>query len=291
LDMPEARVVLDASGEPIDIQRRPRLESHRLIEDFMILANEVVAGDLEAHDLGGLYRIHESPAAEKVEQLRETLSHFGLEMPRRKALRPIDVQSVLRAVQGRVDETAVSTIVLRSMKKARYHVENLGHFGLASKAYLHFTSPIRRYPDLVVHRVVTAVLIDGGPEPYADRDVLESIAERSSARERAAEEAERASVALKKVEFMERHLGDTFTGSISGVVAFGFFVTLEAYWVEGLVHVSGLEDDFYHYREDQLALVGDRGRRRFRLGDRVEVQVARVDKEARHIDFALLRKL
>lgn len=291
LDLPEARVLLDAEGAPVDIKRRERLESHRLIEDYMILANEVVANDLEAHGLVGLYRVHEPPAREKMEALGEFLSHFGLQVPRRKALKPSDVQKILAAVSGRPEEALVSTLVLRSLKKARYHTENLGHFGLASPAYLHFTSPIRRYPDLVVHRVVTAALVHREPPPYVHPDELVEVAERASAREQAAEEAERASVALKKVEFMERHLGAVFAGRISGVAAFGFFVTLEEYFVEGLVHVSGLADDFYHFREREYALVGDRGRRRFRLGERVEVQVARVDKEARHVDFVLLRKL
>jgi ribonuclease R len=291
LDLPEAKVVLDDKGVPVDIQRRQRLASHRLIEDFMILANEVVANDLEARGLAGLYRVHEPPAREKVEQLSESLSYFGLEVPRRKSLKPKNVQHMLKAAKGRPEEVLISTLILRSMKKARYHTENLGHFGLASEAYLHFTSPIRRYPDLVVHRVVASAFVHGGPGPYGDVEALVPVAERSSARERAAEEAERASVALKKVEFMERHLGESFAGTITGVAAFGFFVTLEAFFVEGLVHVSALQDDFYHFREREHSLVGDRGHKRYRLGDRLEVQVVRVDKEARHIDFIASRML
>jgi ribonuclease R len=291
LDLPEAKVVLDAEGLPVDIRRRERLESHRLIEDFMVLANEVVANDMEARDLTTMYRVHEKPAPEKVEVLADTLSRFGLEVKRRKSLKPSDVQRLIDQVRGREEEVLVNNLILRSMAKARYHTENLGHFGLASDGYLHFTSPIRRYPDLVVHRVVTEVLVHGGLEPYPDREELSLAAERCSERERAAEEAERASVALKKVEFMERHLGDVFPGRISGVAAFGFFVTLEEFFVEGLVHVSGIGDDYYHFHERDHALVGERGGRRFRLGDRVDVQVARVDKEARHVDFTIVRKL
>jgi ribonuclease R len=291
LDLPEAKVILDTEGVPIDIRRRDRLESHRLIEDYMILANEVVANDMEALDLPGMYRIHEPPAAEKVEALAETLATFGIAVPRRKSLKPADVQRMLDAARGREEEALVHGLILRSLRKARYHTENLGHFGLASAGYAHFTSPIRRYPDLVVHRVITDALIHDGPAPYADLEALTRLAEHCSARERAAEEAERASVALKKVEFMERFLGDHFTGRISGVAAFGFFVTLDDYFVDGLVRVSGLEDDYYHYRERDHSLVGERGGKRFRLGDRVEVQVARVDKEARHVDFIILRKL
>lgn len=290
-DLPEAKVILDEDGRPVDIRRRERQSSHRLIEDYMILANEIVAADLEARDLSTMYRIHERPAREKVEALADTLSRYGVEVTMRKSIKPSDLQRVLDAVRGRPEEDLVSNLVLRSMSKARYHTENLGHFGLASPGYLHFTSPIRRYPDLVAHRVLTDVLVHGRPEPYRDREELTREAERSSARERAAEEAERASVALKKVEFMEQHLGDTFIGRISGVAAFGFFVSLEQYLVDGLVHVSGLQDDYYRFHERDHVLVGERGGRTFRLGERVEVQVARVDKEARHIDFVVLRKV
>lgn len=290
-DLPEAKVILNADGEPVDIRKRERKESHRLIEDFMILANEVVANDLEARDLSTMYRIHERPSREKVEALAETLSGFGLQVPGRKSIKPRHIQKLLETVKGRDEEALVSNLVLRSMSKARYHTENLGHFGLGSDGYVHFTSPIRRYPDLVVHRVLTDVLIHGGKEPYPDRELLTREAEHCSAREQAAAEAERASVAMKKVEFMERHLGEEFAGRISGVAAFGFFVTLDRYFVDGLVHVSALQDDYYHYHERDHVLVGERGGRKFRLGDRVEVRVARVDKEARHVDFQILRKL
>jgi ribonuclease R len=291
LDLPEAKVVLDDDGRPVDILRRERRESHRLIEDYMILANEVVASDLEALDLGTMYRVHERPAREKVEALADTLSRLGLEVPKRKSLKPKDLQRVLDAVRGRDLESMVGSLVLRSLAKARYDVDNLGHFGLASEGYLHFTSPIRRYPDLVVHRVLTAALVHRTATPYPELEELARSAERCSEREQAAQEAERASVAMKKVEFMEQHLGDSFTGRVSGVTAFGFFVALEDVFVDGLVHVSSLGDDYYHYRERDHVLVGERRGRSWRLGDRVEVQVSRVDKEARHVDFVVLRKL
>jgi ribonuclease R len=291
LDLPESKVILDPEGHPIDIRRRERLEAHRLIEDYMILANEVVANDLEARGLLGMYRIHEDPAPEKVEMLSETLARYGVNVPPRRRLKPSDVQRILATVRGRHEESLVNTLVLRSLRKARYDTTNVGHFGLASEGYAHFTSPIRRYPDLVVHRVVSACLVRGQGEPYRDADALTVLAERCSAREQSAAEAERESVALKKVEYMERHLGEEFHGRISGVTAFGFFVTLEEVYVEGLVHVSGMLDDYYRFEERQHVLVGERGGRTFRLGDRVLVQVARVDKEARHIDFAVVRRM
>jgi ribonuclease R len=289
LDLPEAKVLLDEDGVPVDIQRRPRLASHRLVEDFMVLANETVAADAEERGLDLLYRVHEGPTRERTEELRVLLSRLGHRLGKRGALRPKDVQRLLDAVRGRPEETLVSTVVLRSLGRARYDPHNLGHFGLASSHYLHFTSPIRRYPDLVVHREAVRTLIDGAAPRRRAADELRSVAERANAREEAAKEAERASVAMKKVEFMERHLGEEFDGRISGVAAFGFFVTLDRFFVDGLVHVNSLQDDFYRLQEERYALVGDRGRRSYRLGQPVRVQVARVDKEARHVDFLLIR--
>lgn len=256
----------------------------------MILANEVVATDMEARSAPALFRVHEPPSREKAEELGELVERFGLSVPKGKKLRPKDAQKLIEAVRGKPEETLVSMSVLRSLTKARYDPENLGHFGLASEAYLHFTSPIRRYPDLIVHRAVAQTFLDG-PSSGMDAERLEAAAERTSARERAAEEAERASVAMKKVEFMERHLGETFPGRISGVTAFGFFVTLEEFFVDGLVHVSGLSDDYYRFDEKAYALVGEKKGRRYGIGDRLEVQVSRVDKEARHIDFVPVRAL
>jgi ribonuclease R len=291
LDLPEARVLLDEDGVPLDIRRTERLEAHRLIEDWMVAANEAVARACEAAGLPVLYRVHEPPVRERTDELREFLSRLGHKLPGRKSLKPADLQHLLERVRGRPEEHLVSTVTLRSLQRARYDADNLGHFGLASPAYLHFTSPIRRYPDLVVHREVVRTLVLGVPPRERDPDELQAVADQASDREQAATEAERDSVALKKVEFMERHLGDEFDGRISGVTAFGFFVTLDAYFVDGLVHVNSLRDDFYRLTEGTYARVGDRGRRRYRLGDRVRVQVARVDKEDRHVDFLLVRKL
>lgn len=287
-DLPEARVILNTKGEPTDIQRVLRLESHRLIEDYMLLANEVIARDASRARLPFLYRIHERPDADRLEQLREFVATFGHRLSRRAEPTPKDLQRLLNSVQGRPEENLVSTVVLRSMKQARYSHDNAGHFGLAARHYTHFTSPIRRYSDLVVHRLVTRAFIDREELPESLREeVLPMIGRVTSERERIAVEAERDSVDLKKVEFMEKRLGETFNGTVSGVTAFGLFVLLDDFFVEGLIHVSNLEDDFYVYLEEQFALVGERTRQRFQLGDRLQVLVAGVSREDRKVDFLL----
>ena len=285
-DLPEARVILGDDGSPIDIQRVLHLESHRLIEDFMVLANEVVAQEASERGLPVLYRVHEPPSPDRLEELRDFLGRLGYSLS--ASVGAEDLQRILKAANGKAEESLVSTVIVRSMSMARYHTENLGHFGLASLAYAHFTSPIRRYPDLVVHRAIVR-LLEGDDEPAEQGgDSLEDIAQWTSERERAAEEAERDSVDLKKVEFMERHLGEDFRGAISGVTSFGFFVLLDRFFVEGLVHVNSMEDDFYRFREEEYALHGERSGKRYRLGDRVQVRVSRVSREERFIDFVLV---
>jgi ribonuclease R len=288
LDLPEARVVLGETGEPTDIQRVIRLEAHRLIEDFMLLANEAIARRGVEAKVPFIYRVHEPPESGRMEQLREFVATFGHRLGGRSgAPTPQDLQRLLATAAGTAEAGLISTVVLRSMKQARYAEQSLGHFGLATPTYTHFTSPIRRYPDLVVHRLASRLFIDGA-RPWLDEEQLADVARLSSERERIAVAAERDSKDLKKVEFMERHLGSEFGGSISGVTAFGFFVLLDDFFVDGLVHVSSLDDDYYLFVEEQHALVGERTRRRFRTGDRVRVTVARVDIEERRIDFQLI---
>lgn len=288
-DLPEARVVLEESGEPADIQRVLRLESHRLIEDYMLLANETIARDAARRKLPIPYRIHEPPDTARIEQLREFIGGFGLRLQGRGSPTPKQLQAVIEQVKDRPEEKLLSTVVLRSMRQARYSEENHGHFGLAAPHYAHFTSPIRRYPDLLLHRICASRFLgDGGGLLTAEQ--IAPIAKLGSERERIAEAAERDSVELKKVQYMERHLGDEFSGTISDVRAFGFFVLLDDVFVDGLVHVSSMEDDYYAFHEDAYALVGQNTGRTFRLGDRVRVQVASVDREARRIDFIVLER-
>ncbi len=291
-DLPEARVVLGPEGKPTDIKKVERLESHRLIEDFMLLANETIARTAARRRIPFIYRIHEKPDADRLELLKEFVETFGYRLNSRKTVTPKDLQDLLAMVHGKAEENLISTVLLRSMKRARYSHENLGHFGLAARYYTHFTSPIRRYPDLVAHRLSLMVFVDNEPiTENATAQNLQEIARISSEREQVAVEAERDSIELKKVEFMERHLGDEFLGTISGVAAFGFFVLLDQYYVEGLVHVSSMEDDYYVFQEEQYSLVGERGGRQFRLGDRVKVLVARVNLEERKIDFTLVQQI
>jgi len=286
--IPEAVVDLDSEGHAAAIRERPRLETHRMIEDLMILANETVAQLSEEHDLATLYRIHEPPSEDRLEGLRRVAAVFGAALPAR-GIRPRDLARLVRSMSGKPQEYLVSTVALRSMKQARYSVQNVGHFGLASDAYLHFTSPIRRYADLVVHRRLVRWLSGKrAPEKAFDQEALERTARHASERERRAEQAERDSIELKKIEYMRRHLGDEFGGTISGVTGFGMFVLLEGVLVEGLIRLSSLVDDYYHYDESSWSLTGRRTQRRFQLGDRVVVQLARVDPESREIDLELV---
>lgn len=286
-DLPEARVVLGERGIPVDIQKTVHLESHELIEDFMLLANEIVGREAAKKGLPIPYRVHEPPSSDRLDELRRFLGTLGYSLPKRRP-QAKDLQKVLDEAEGKPEANLVSTVVLRSMTQARYRPENLGHFGLGADTYTHFTSPIRRYPDLMVHRVVVMGLVEGRriPEEWGGPE-LASAAEQSSFRERLAADAERDSIALKKAEFMEQHLGEEFLGTVSGVNAFGVFVLLDEYFVEGLLHVNSLMDDFYVLRENEYALVGERTGRRFRLGDRLTVQVSRVNRLERTIDFVL----
>lgn len=286
-DLPEARVVVNAAGEPTHVHRLMRLETHQLIEEFMILANESVARMAIKQSLPFIFRVHEPPDPERLDRLREFVSRLDLRLPGTDDPSPRALQRLLAQVDGRPEEAIVSSLVLRSMKQARYSAELNQHFGLASHAYAHFTSPIRRYPDLAVHRILRRTILEGRAVPEAWSERLASVALQSSVRERQAVEAERESVELKKMEYMERHLGDVFEGTVSGATPFGLFVLLDDLLVEGLIHVSQLQDDYYHFLDEKYALVGEVRKRSYRLGDRVNVQVLSVDREAQKLDLGL----
>jgi ribonuclease R len=288
-DLPEPEIVLGAGGEITGIVAVERLDSMRAIEEFMLAANEAVAERLHRAGVPALYRIHEPPDPEKVLAFSELVSSFGYRVPPNLALvRPEDFQLVLRRIEGKPEEKLVSYLLLRTMKLARYHEENLGHFGLATEMYAHFTSPIRRYPDLVVHRALRALRRGDRKREEELRAALPEMGRHLSQTERRADEAERELLEWKKVRFMAGKLGEVFTGYVTGVQAFGLFVELTEVYVQGLVHVSSMTDDYYLLDEKAHLLKGENTQRTYRLGDRVEVQVVRVDLERRQIDLALM---
>ncbi len=288
-DLPEIKVRLDEQGRPLEIVKRERTLAESIIEEFMLVAIETVAEHMDKLGIPFVFRVHEEPEPEKMVKLNALLNNFGLSLVTGREVPPMALQKILSRIAGRPEERIISTVMLRSLKQARYESENLGHFGLAAAYYTHFTSPIRRYPDLVVHRLIRETFSSGDISAKRRQklaDLLPEIALHSSERERAAAEAERETVDLKKVEYMAGFQGEKFTGVISGVTAFGFFVELEN-GVEGLVHVSCLEDDYYNYVEEQYALIGERTRKVYRLGEPVEVVLAKVNPEERTIDFVL----
>jgi ribonuclease R len=288
-DLPEPEVILNLQGEAEDIIRAERNLAHQIIEEFMIAANEAVAHFMEEKGFPFMFRIHEPPKKEAIDEFRRFISHLGYRMRKESDHSPKEFQRVLSDVKGRPEERVVNEILLRSMKWAKYSAKNLGHFGLASDGYTHFTSPIRRYPDLIVHRLLKRVLIKKERE-VSEEDIARK-ADHLSQRERVAMEAEREILDRYRVRFMKDKVGEEFKGIISGVTAFGFFVELEDIFVEGLVRVTSLHDDYYQYHEKKYCLVGERTHKTFRIGDQVRVRVERVDVERRHIDFGLIKKI
>ena len=289
-DLPEAQVVLDDDGLIANIVASERNVAHRLIEEFMLLANETVAGHLESHGMPALYRIHEQPDPLKVMQFEEFVSGFGFSLGATDGnVTPMHFQKLVDKIRGNPAERPIAFLMLRTMQKARYDPGNVGHFGLAAETYTHFTSPIRRYPDLIVHRLLRELRhtkVSDERRAELDEDLPE-VGRHTSEMERRAAEAEREILQWKKVRFMADKVGDTFDGYITGVAPFGMFVELVEHYVEGLVHVSTMADDYYRYRETQHALFGENSKKLYRLGDRVTVQIIKVDMERRQIELGL----
>jgi len=289
-DLPEAQVVLNEDGFIEDIVASERNVAHRLIEEFMLLANETVAGHLESKGMPALYRIHEPPDPLKVLQFEEFISAFGYSLGAgESSVTPMHFQRLVQKIRGNPAERPIAFLMLRTMQKARYDPTNVGHFGLAAPTYTHFTSPIRRYPDLVVHRLLRELRttkVNDERRAELDEDLPE-VGRHTSEMEKRAADAEREILQWKKVRFMADKVGDVFEGYITGVAAFGMFVELIDHYVEGLVHVSTMADDYYRFREQQHALFGENTRKTYRLGDRVKVQIIRVDMERRQIDLGL----
>jgi len=290
-DLPEPEIILDLQGQVSDILRQERNIAHRIIEECMLAANETVAEHLTHLEIPMVFRVHEEPDADKMRGFNEFIQPFGLVLKGINNLKPHSLQKLLDQAQGTPFEKLINHILLRCMKQARYSTEKKGHFGLAAEHYTHFTSPIRRYPDLIVHRLLKEVLSQGSLASKKIKQLenfLPGMAKHSSEREREAMEAEREAVDFKKARFMSDKIGEEFDAYITGVTNFGFFVELKLYFVEGLVHMTSLHDDYYAYIEKQHALVGEHQRRVFRLGDEVQVRVERVDIDQRRIDFSLV---
>ena len=288
-DFPEIKVKLDDTGKPIELVKRVRSLSESIIEEFMLIANETIAQHMHKIKMPFVFRVHEQPEQGKIDKLNNLLHNFGQNIPKSDEIRPKELQNILKKVAGKPEERIISTVMLRSLKQARYEAENIGHFGLAATYYTHFTSPIRRYPDLIVHRLLRETFRTGDISEKRKQKltaILPEIALHASQRERAAAEAERETVDLKKVEYMTQFIGQHFMGIINGVTAFGIFVELES-GVEGLVRVSSMQNDYYVYVEEQYALIGEHTKKVYRLGDQVEIIVANANIEERNIDFII----
>ncbi|WP_201009078.1 ribonuclease R [Paenibacillus glycanilyticus] len=291
-DFQESKVIVDEEGKAVDIIKRERSIAEMIIEEFMLAANETVAEHFHWLRVPFLYRIHEDPDQEKLLHFMQFASNFGYVVKGKgNSVHPRALQTLLEEIHGTKEETVISTVMLRSMKQAKYDAESLGHFGLAAEFYSHFTSPIRRYPDLVIHRVIREVLENGGALPEKRNEALAArmpdIAQHSSERERVAVDAERDTDKLKKCEFMLDKVGEEFDGIISSVTSFGMFVELDN-TVEGLIRLSGLTDDYYHFHELHMVLIGERTSKVYRIGDEVKIRVAQVNMDDYTIDFEMV---
>ncbi|WP_422784922.1 ribonuclease R [Ruminiclostridium josui] len=288
-DFDEAKVVLDENGKPIDVKRYEITIANQIIEEFMLVCNETVAEHFFWTNTPFVYRIHEDPDEEKIRNLNEFLYNLGYSIKGINKVHPRALQDLLEKVKGTRHERIISTVMLRSLQKARYSDESIGHFGLAAKYYCHFTSPIRRYPDLIIHRIMKLYLKGEMSEEKISQleGMLPEIAKHCSECERGADEAERESEDLKKVEYMKAHEGEIFEGIIANVTSFGMFIELDN-TIEGLVRMSSMEDDYYNYDEAHYCLVGERTRKIYRIGDIVKVILAKADITARKIEFLLV---
>lgn len=286
LDLPQTRFELNRRGEIAAIRALPRNDAHRLIEECMIAANVAAAKFLHRHRIQGLYRVHAKPDPNRFEELRQYLQTLGLKVPQSEHLSPKQFNRLLHQVRGREDAAAIAMQMLRSLQHAQYTPTNIGHFGLALEAYAHFTSPIRRYPDLLVHRAIKHIVNGGKPGKYRYRkDDMARLGAICSQHERRAEDATRDVEAWLKCQYMQDRLGEQYHGVVTGVTRFGLFVQLTEPLVDGLVHVTSLPNDYYLFDPRTLTLTGERSGQRFGLGDSIEVRVARVDMDTRRIDF------
>ena len=286
-DFPESKIILNAAGKAIDVKPYEANVATKIIEDFMLMANETVAQEYCTEEIPFVYRTHDNPDPEKVESLLTLLHNQGVKIQKAKEeITPKEIQQIIESIEGLPNEAMISRLVLRSMKQAKYSTLNSGHFGLAAKYYTHFTSPIRRYPDLQIHRIIKECLhgnMDARKTAHFEK-ILPEVAVQTSALERRADEAERETDKMKKVQYMEHYIGEEFEGVISGVTNWGFYVELPN-TVEGLVHVNELRGDYFVFDEAHYELVGEMTRKTYKLGQTIRVRVTACDRYARTIDF------
>lgn len=290
-DFPETKILLDESGKPVEIRPYERNDATKIIEDFMLMANETVAEEYFWRELPFLYRTHEVPDEEKIRKLSTFINNFGYHIHVRNEVKPKEIQKLLGKVEGTPEEDLISRLALRSMKRARYTTENTGHFGLAAKYYTHFTSPIRRYPDLQIHRIIKENLRGRLNENRISHyeEILPEVARKCSDHERSAEEAEREVTKMKKAEYMRARIGEEYDGVISGVTKWGIYVELPN-TVEGLVHVADMKDDHYEFSEQEYELYGRHTGKTYKLGQRIRVRVADADKVQRTVNFEIIEQ-
>jgi ribonuclease R len=288
LDIPQTRISVDQDGAVTGISAVPRNDAHRLIEECMIAANVQAAKFLRKHRVAGLYRVHAKPDPDRFDELRQYLLGLGFKVPHPEHVQPGQLNKLLEKVKDRPDSVAISMALLRAMSHAEYTPKNIGHFGLALDAYAHFTSPIRRYPDLLVHRAIRHILRGGKAGNYGyDGGAMEHLGAIASEHERRAEDATREVEAWLKCQYMQDKVGEQFDGVITSVTNFGVFVQIPELQIDGLVHVTSLQHDYYRFDAGSLSLIGDRSGKQYRLGDQLAVIVSRVDLESKRIDFQL----
>ena len=290
-DFPEAKILVDEDGWPTNVAIRERTVAERLIEEFMLAANETIAEHFKWMDVPFIYRIHEDPKPEKLQRFFEFLTNFGLVVKGTgNNIHPKALQEIIESIEGMPEEPVISTMLLRSLQQAKYYAECLGHFGLSTEYYTHFTSPIRRYPDLIVHRLIRTYLVEGDvSQPTINHwgAIMDDIAEHTSKRERRAVDAERDTDSLKKAQYMADKIGEEFEGIVSSITNFGMFIELPN-TIEGLVHVTNMTDDYYRFDDRQMMMIGERAGKQFRIGDEVTVRVADVKVEESSVDFEIV---
>ncbi|MCI9137749.1 MAG: VacB/RNase II family 3'-5' exoribonuclease, partial [Lachnospiraceae bacterium] len=288
-DFPETKIILDRQGRPLEVKPYERNVATRIIEDFMLIANETVAQDFFWQEIPFVYRTHDTPDSEKIQKLSLFINNFGYSIKiNQDDIHPKELQKLLGKIEDTPEEVLISRLTLRSMKQAKYTTMSTGHFGLATQYYCHFTSPIRRYPDLQIHRIIKETLRGKMTEKRIAHyeKILPEVAALSSARERRADEAERETDKMKKVEYMSERIGETFEGVISSITSWGMYVELPN-TIEGMIHVTNLTDDYYHYDESTYEMIGEATGKRYKLGQKLQVVVAGTDKLMRTIDFVL----